>query len=325
MVMPQQTVCTWGGFSGNPAAGDFYVEVKYSANGGAQITRNIKVPDIYKKPAGSFCFEPGKQYTFDLTLDVAANVIEITVNDVADWTDVSFKPQPYYVPTVVDGPNGFSIFFANPAEPNPPALSFVKMTATAWDELAAMINTWPTSYPCLPADSARMISDYINWLCVQVGAPAGQLPTFKENGRISGLYQSAANMEYVRTAILEPRLLDEMSYTSSSSYYYTDLLCTEINYNYAGAPSWLPNEASLFESLKSWSESAPAGLIVGNNTRILIRTLDEPTTSSEGYIEDSVLLVEGGGSTTQYSALSDAKTALMDVWLKISYKAQIRF
>lgn len=93
MVMPQATV--YSSSTTTPATGDFYVEVSYSIGGGAPVTKNIRVYDWWKKAWGSFTFEPGKQYTFDLSVD-PDGVIVLDVNSLADFTMVAV-PKDYVV------------------------------------------------------------------------------------------------------------------------------------------------------------------------------------------------------------------------------------
>ncbi|MFC4673442.1 fimbrillin family protein, partial [Dysgonomonas termitidis] len=85
MVMPQATAFT--GTIASPNSTDFYVQVKYSVGGPeAQAkTKNIRVYDWWKKAWGSFTFEPGKQYTFDMEVD-PEGMITLSVGQVAAFT-----------------------------------------------------------------------------------------------------------------------------------------------------------------------------------------------------------------------------------------------
>jgi hypothetical protein len=90
MVLPQQT--TWKTDNGiQPEDGDFYVEIDY-AIGADNFTAKKRVKDYWKRSEGSFCFEPGKAYEFNIVIGSSedggtnpAGSVEINVNDVADW------------------------------------------------------------------------------------------------------------------------------------------------------------------------------------------------------------------------------------------------
>ncbi|MFC4673443.1 fimbrillin family protein, partial [Dysgonomonas termitidis] len=83
MVMPQATAFT--GTIASPNSTDFYVQVEYSVGGSKAPAKNIRVYDWWKKAWGSFTFEPGKQYTFDMEVD-PEGMITLSVGQVAAFT-----------------------------------------------------------------------------------------------------------------------------------------------------------------------------------------------------------------------------------------------
>jgi hypothetical protein len=68
------------------------VEIAYTVNGAAKTAKK-RIGDYWKRSTGSFCFEPGKAYEFNIVIGDALQAVTVDVNSVNDFTQPGINVQ----------------------------------------------------------------------------------------------------------------------------------------------------------------------------------------------------------------------------------------